>query len=42
LWLDAASILRNDWQAAARKLQEGIASPEHAAFAQRLAASGKP
>ena len=41
LWLDAPAVLRGDWQAAARKLQEGIGSPEHAAFVQRLPAKRK-
>lgn len=42
LWLDAPAVLRNDWRAAARTLQAGIASPEHAAFVKRLAAARKP
>lgn len=36
LWLDTAAILRSDWPAALRAVQAGIASPEHAAFVQRL------
>ncbi len=42
LWLDAPAVLRNDWQAAARTLQAGIASPEHTEFVKHLAASRKP
>jgi Uma2 family endonuclease len=36
LWLDAPAVLRADWQAALRGIQAGTASPEHAAFVQRL------
>jgi Uma2 family endonuclease len=36
LWLDARAVLRGDWQAALRAIQAGTASPEHAAFVQRL------
>jgi Uma2 family endonuclease len=36
LWLDAAALLRNDMLTVLKVLQEGIATPEHAAFAQKL------
>jgi Uma2 family endonuclease len=36
LRLDPAALLRGDMPAVARVAQEGIASPEHAAFIQRL------
>ena len=38
LWLDAAAVLRDDWAGAAKRLQEGLNSPEHAAFVRHLAA----
>ncbi len=36
LWLDAAAMLRGDLAQVIAVLQEGLASPEHAAFVQRL------
>jgi hypothetical protein len=36
LWLDAAALLRGDLTTVAQILQQGLASPEHAAFAARL------
>ncbi|HZT20943.1 MAG TPA: Uma2 family endonuclease [Dongiaceae bacterium] len=36
LWLDPAALLRGDFPAVARAAQQGIASPEHAAFVQKL------
>lgn len=36
LWLDTAAILRGDWPAALQVVQQGLASPEHASFVQRL------
>jgi Uma2 family endonuclease len=36
LWFDAPAVLRGDWQAALRAVQQGLATPEHAAFVQRL------
>ena len=36
LWLDVSAALRGDMAAVLRILQEGIASPEHAAFVARL------
>jgi Uma2 family endonuclease len=38
LWLDTASLLQNDLAKVLQVLQAGIASPEHAEFAKRLAA----
>ena len=38
LWLDAAALLRDDLGAVLAALGRGVASPEHAAFAARLAA----
>jgi hypothetical protein len=36
LWLDPAALVRGDKATVARVVQDGIASPEHAAFVQRL------
>jgi Uma2 family endonuclease len=36
LWLDAAALLRGDLAAVFGVVQQGLASPEHAAFAARL------
>ena len=36
LWLDAAALVRGDLAAVGRVAQQGLASPEHAAFVQRL------
>jgi Uma2 family endonuclease len=36
LWLDASAILNDDWARAAKTMQQGLASPEHAAFVTRL------
>jgi Uma2 family endonuclease len=36
LWLDAAAMTRGDMAAVLQKLQEGIQSPEHAAFVMKL------
>lgn len=36
LWLDPAALIEGDGQRLIAVLQEGIASPEHAAFVQRL------
>jgi len=38
LWLDAAALLRGDMQRVLQVLQEGIGTPDHAAFVARLAA----
>jgi Uma2 family endonuclease len=40
LWLDPAALLRGDLATVLRVLQDGLASPEHAAFVQQLAAAG--
>jgi Uma2 family endonuclease len=37
LWLDAAALIRGDLSAVLAVLQQGIASPEHAAFLQKHA-----
>ena len=44
LWLDVGALLRGDLPAVLRVLQQGLASPEHAAFVARLqsAAAGQP
>ena len=43
LWLDAAALLRGDLAAVLQVLQQGLASPEHAAFVARLRqAAGRP
>ncbi len=36
LWLDAPAVLRGDWPAAMRLLQEGLVASEHATFVERL------
>ena len=36
LWMDAAAMVRSDVAAVLRVLQQGLAAPEHAAFAARL------
>ena len=36
LWLDAAALVRGDLAAVSRVAQQGLASPEHAAFVRRL------
>lgn len=41
LWLDVVGLLNGDIAAVLRRLQEGIASPEHTDFVQRLAALRK-
>ncbi len=38
LWLDAQAVLRRDMAAVYRGVQDGLASPEHAAFVAKLAA----
>ena len=40
LWLDPTALLRGDLAATLQVLDEGLATPEHAAFASRLAAAG--
>lgn len=42
LWLDAPALLRGDLARALAVLQQGLASPEHAQFVQRLAAAAGP
>jgi hypothetical protein len=37
LWLDASAMLKSESTEALQVLQQGIASPEHAAFVKRLA-----
>lgn len=41
LWLDAAALLRNDGRTVLTTLQRGLASPEHAAFEAKLAATAE-
>ena len=36
LWLDAAALLRGDLATVLKRLQDGLATPEHAAFAEKL------
>ncbi len=36
LWLDAAALMQGDMQRVLAVVQQGLASPEHAAFVQRL------
>ncbi len=40
LWLDPAALLRHDGARVREVLQQGLASPEHAAFIARLARQG--
>jgi Uma2 family endonuclease len=43
LWLDASAIIRGDMTTVLAVVQQGLSSPEHAAFVSRLnAAAGKP
>jgi Uma2 family endonuclease len=42
LWLDPAALLRRDGKQVRQVLQQGLASPEHAAFVARLAQQGTP
>ena len=42
LWLDAPAVIRGDWPAAMQAIQTGIASPEHAAFVEKLQQHRKP
>jgi Uma2 family endonuclease len=42
LWLDPAALLRHDGKRLTEVLELALASPEHAAFAARLAAARKP
>ena len=39
LWLDPSALLRGDFARVMAVLQEGIASPEHAAFVAKLVAA---
>jgi Uma2 family endonuclease len=41
LWLDAAALLKRDLAAVVAALQRGLATPEHAAFVERLASQRK-
>jgi hypothetical protein len=36
LWLDPAALVRGDLASVLQTLQQGLASPEHAAFVARL------
>jgi hypothetical protein len=40
LWLDPAALLRGDLAAIVAFLQQGLSSPEHAAFEMRLQGIG--
>ena len=42
LWLDVAAMLRRDLAAVLAVLNQGLASPEHAAFVAKLQAAFKP
>ena len=41
LWLDPAALIRGDFSQVVTVLQQGLASPEHAAFVARLQAAAK-
>jgi Uma2 family endonuclease len=40
LWIDSRALFRKDYAALMATLQQGLASPEHAAFVRKLAAAG--
>jgi putative restriction endonuclease len=42
LWLDPAALLRGDLVSAVQTLQQGLASPEHAAFVAQLQQKAEP
>jgi Uma2 family endonuclease len=42
LWLDVAALVDENWPQLMAVLQQGLASPEHAAFVARLAAQTPP
>jgi hypothetical protein len=42
LWLDPAALIRGDLTAVAQVAQQGLATPEHAAFVARLRSAGQP
>jgi len=42
LWLDTAALLRGDMGRVLAVVQQGVASPEHATFVQRLEANARP
>jgi Uma2 family endonuclease len=42
LWLEPAAVLRGDAARVVQVLQQGLASPEHAAFVARLTNSSSP
>jgi hypothetical protein len=42
LWLDTAALIRGDLTTVTRVLQQGLATPEHAAFLTRLRQAAKP
>jgi Uma2 family endonuclease len=42
LWLDVPAILRGETLVVLNHLQQGLATPEHAAFAKALASAAKP
>jgi Uma2 family endonuclease len=41
LWLDAAAMIRGDMEQVLKVVQEGVASPEHADFVQKLQQAAK-
>jgi Uma2 family endonuclease len=42
LWLDVNAMLKRDKPAVLRAVQQGLATPDHAAFVAKLAAAAKP
>lgn len=42
LWVDVTALVRDDGTALLAALNRGLASPEHAAFVERLRAAHKP
>jgi hypothetical protein len=42
LWLDPAALLRGDLASVLQTLQQGLASPEHAAFVSQLQQKAEP
>jgi hypothetical protein len=42
LWLDVAALIRQDMATVARVAQQGLGTPEHAAFVERLRRAARP
>jgi hypothetical protein len=42
LWIDGPALFANDYQTLMKTLAEGLATPEHEAFVQKLASLYRP